>query len=105
MPAAELEKFTVGSVIGIIEYNDANLRISRFYWSGVPAGFELYVVVHDELDPVYPDPVFEGTFVDAGETPIAGGYRAVEVADPVDGELVYSIPPNIRVQTELRSTG
>lgn len=103
MPPVPLESFTVGDVTGHVEYNDANQRISRFYWNDVPAGFELQVTIWDSNDPSYPSPVFEGTFTASGETPIAGNHRAVEVPDEFDGELAYRIPPNIEVKLELRT--
>lgn len=103
MPSVPLESFTTGPVVGHVEYNNANKRISRFYWNNVPDGFSLHVVIWDELHPSFPNPVFEGDFTQSGETPIAGNYRAVEVPDDYDGQLNDRIPPNIRVYTELRS--
>lgn len=98
MTIVPLETFQLGeTALGVVEYNDANQRISRFYWQDIPVGSVVTVVIWDSNSPQYPDPIFNGSFVGNGETPIAGNYRAVTETDPVDGSEFDAIPPNITV--------
>ncbi len=97
MPIAPLETFTCNDAIGIVEYQDANLRISRFYWENIPVSCVIHVTIWDELDSSYPDPVFTGDFTDSGETPIAGNYQAEMESDPYGGNSYPAIPSNIMI--------
>jgi hypothetical protein len=102
MPSVPLETFIVADdAVGIVEYNDANQRISRFYWQGVPSGVTVYVTIWD-LN-VGPDPVYEGSFMGSGETNISGNRQAVE--ETVEGETYWAIPPEIRVAFQAVKAG
>ena len=105
MPVVPLETFTCGDAIGIIEYQDANMRISRFYWESIPALSVVNVEIWDTLDASYPDPVFSGSFTDSGETPIAGNYQAEMESDPYGGDSYPAIPSNIIIRFAMSSPG
>lgn len=99
MPNVPLTTFTLGAgATGIVEYNDANLRISRFYWQNIPPGCVATVIIWDSNDPAYPDPIFTGAFTGDGEQSIPGQYQAVIETDPFDGEQYPALPPNITVK-------
>lgn len=94
MAFVPLIRFKVGeSAVGTVIYNDANGRLTRFEWSGIPPGYEVRVTIFDTLSASHPDPVFAGSFTESGQTPIAGSYNAVE--ETFQGETFMALPPNI----------
>lgn len=106
MPIVPLETFKLGdTATGVVEYQDSNMRISRFYWQDIPPGCVVTVVIWDTNSPSFPDPIFTGAFVGDGETPIAGNYQAVIETDPIDGTQYPAIPPNIIVQFSMVCPG
>lgn len=88
------QKIFEGTVGGIphlyMEYNDANLRVGKVYFT-VPAGVSATVRIWNEGSLVFSANYSAGSY----EENVPGNYRVVEQINPEDGSTYASLPQEI----------